>query len=1189
LPGGTSWLARFDRATLLRLLGRRTMELGLAGSFRYAQPPWWSDGAVHAVLAEGDAQAGLRAGAPIQVHLRAGESGLEQGCSRCPGGFGACSHVAVVAVDLVHTEALRRALLEGAGTAVAAQAAPEIRARASLEEGFDEGFLGWLAGTAAETPRLEIAATPFAANDPHVGRGYGDRLDPASMRILTVSVRRAGERRLLGSREIMAREGFGARDRRVLEYTRDRGSNRRAVYALGVEASATLEAMRRHGGVFAEGFQARLDFRSTPVRLVVTLGPAPSRVGPPLDELSAAWVPEASHEARRDGGAMPSSPLPIPVGAAVLLPGPFPFVWTREGAIYPVAPDVDPDLARQIERTPRLFVPPGKLREAGARLHRAARGRGVVVPPQERFGLVATESPQLVLRLEGEPLDLTGELVALYRSREIPLFPADGVGSEEGREIDEEAQARAHVERAGLVQRTEGADPDDAQITATDDAAVRFWREGLPAIRAASDPAIDVQLSPALANVRVGAPLKGRVNVVLEGAWLDTRLEFHSDNLPVELSAIRAAIARKRRWISLNDGTLAAISTSVAALADEAGAVMAGSEGRLPPHQLGRLDRWLEENDGRVDGSLGALRQRLRALVLAQAGGAKPSADAVIPAGLRAMLRPYQERGLAWLQFLHALGSGGILADDMGLGKTITTLAFLLQRKEADGLAPSLVVCPTSVAGNWIREAARFAPGLKATLLHGSSRRGAAALAGKFDLIVTTYGILRRDIDALSAVHFRCAVLDEAQNVKNADSATSRAARRLDASMRLALSGTPLENRLGELWSLASFANPGILGTERSFEVRFERPISADPQSPAAPILRSILRPFLLRRTKDEVLPELPPKTEIDRVATLGESERRMYDALAHTVRQSVARDFEKRNGLPWVSVFTALMRLRQMACDPRLVDRRLSHPGAEGAKRRAFLELVRELVAEGRRALVFSQFVELLSLWRLDLDAESIRYEYLDGSTTRRDEVISRFQEGTAPLFLISLKAGGAGLNLTAADTVIHCDPWWNPAVEDQATDRAHRIGQERPVTVVRLIAKGTIEDKVTSLKAKKRELTSRILEGDAGALEGLGEDDLRDLLADAPPEETDDDEDAATPKTPTDVLATADRIVDPEFEALAVEVNWWLASTGRVEPDLASLTDLPLPFAKKLAQGEPFPCSRAVADRIRARLRAW
>jgi hypothetical protein len=237
----------------------------------------------------------------------------------------------------------------------------------------------------------------------------------------------------------------------------------------------------------------------------------------------------------------------------------------------------------------------------------------------------------------------------------------------------------------------------------------------------------------------------------------------------------------------------------------------------------------------------------------------------------------------------------------------------------------------------------------------------------------------------------------------------------------------------------------------------------------------------------------------------------------------------------------------------------------------------------------VFSQFVQLLTLWRKDLDAEKIGYEYLDGKTTKRDEVVARFQEGTAPLFLISLKAGGAGLNLTAADTVIHCDPWWNPAVEDQATDRAYRIGQDKPVTVVRLVARGTIEEKIFSLKAKKRELTKVVIGDDARALEGLTDDDVRLLLGDADADDADDDDDELDRRSPTDVLATAKSVLDPDFDALVVEVQWWLASTGRLATDLASLADLPVPFAVLLAKGDPFPCSRAVADRISARLRAW
>ena len=581
-----------------------------------------------------------------------------------------------------------------------------------------------------------------------------------------------------------------------------------------------------------------------------------------------------------------------------------------------------------------------------------------------------------------------------------------------------------------------------------------------------------------------------------------------------------------------------------------------------------------------MDAAVQSLRRRLRALAVA--------AEPETPAGLQGTLRPYQRLGLAWLQFLQKLGAGGILADDMGLGKTITTLAFLLGRKENEGPAPTLVVCPTSVATNWVREAARFTPGLRVHLLYGPSRDFREAVA-KADLVITTYALLRRDIDALSGLRFRCAVLDEAQNIKNADSATTRAARRLDASMRLALTGTPIENRLRELWSLASFANPGMLGTSRAFETRFERPISTDRSSPIASELRAVVRPFLLRRTKADVLRELPPKAEIDRVVTLTRADKRMYDALAHALRESVRKDIEKRaHGMSTLGVFTALTRLRQMACDPRLVDSTLAP--SSSAKREAFLDLVRELVAEGRRALVFSQFVQLLTLWRRDLDAEKIAYEYLDGSTTKRDEVVDRFQNGTAPLFLISLKAGGAGLNLTGADTVIHCDPWWNPAVEDQATDRAYRIGQDKPVTVVRLVAQGTIEEKILSLKAKKRELTRAVIGDDARALEGITEEDVRLLLGDADGEDVGDEvEEDRTPHLPTDRLATASRILSPEFHDVVREVQQWLRTTGRLANDLAITVEIPPSYASRLARGEPFPCSRVVADRIRQRLREW
>ncbi len=1175
------WLTALDRALLRRLVSRRTLDGALASRLGYLRPPVMVDGGqfvVRAVL--GDDDVDYR----VVVRIADGNSTLTGECSRCSQTFGPCVHVAILAVDLACSAELRRALLAGESTAAIVARAPETRFAVDAEVRFDGALAAWVAPT-ADGPRIEIAASPFAEIDPHVGRGYGDRVDRGETRILSVVVRRAGERKLLGPREILPPTAFGARDRRVLEHTRDRGSGKKTVHAIGVEASLAIEAMRVHGGVFAEGFKGRLDFRAAMVRPSIALVPAGTAGSPgaPMDALAASWLTE-------DGSTA------IAFATSAFFPGPFPFVWTPGGAIYRVARDVDLDLAAQLARSSVLLVPPGRLRDAGSKLLRAARGRGVALPAHETFGLPPTETPDCVLRLWGEPLAVVGELVAVYPGRELPLYPVDGVGSEDGRDLDEEARARAHVEAAGLVRggaHGENADDEEdasAEIGVSDEDAIAFWQHGLTALRDATGPRIDVRLSENLARVRVGPPITGRVHVALDGNWLDTRLEFAAGELAVELDVVRAALAGKRRWVALSDGTLTRITSSLEALVDEAAEVMPGDVGRLPAHQLGRLDRWIEENDGHLDVAVEALRGRLRALAVA--------ADPEMPAGLEGTLRPYQRLGLAWLQFLQALGAGGILADDMGLGKTITTLAFLLRRKEAEGPAPSLVVCPTSVATNWVREAARFTPGLRVTLHHGPSRERSAAPLADSDVVVTTYALLRRDLEALAAIRFRCVVLDEAQNIKNADAATTRAAGRLDASMRLALTGTPVENRLRELWSLASFTNPGILGTARAFETRFERPIATDRGSPLAGRLRAVMRPFLLRRTKAEVLRELPPKTEIDRIVTLSRADKRVYDALAHSVRASVAKDLRKRNGFSSLSVFTALMRLRQMACDPRLVDPRLERDGFESAKRVAFLELVRELVAEGRRALVFSQFVQLLTLWRQDLDREQIAYEYLDGQTTRRDEVVSRFQEGTAPLFLISLKAGGAGLNLTAADTVIHCDPWWNPAVEDQATDRAYRIGQDKPVTVVRLVARGTIEEKILSLKEKKRELTRAVIGDDARALEGITEEDLRVLLGDADADASGDDADASEDeegadgikeRSPADVLATARGVVDPDFDALVVEVKSWLATTGRPAADLSSIAELPPPFAARLASGKPFPCSRAVADRIRARLRAW
>jgi SNF2 family DNA or RNA helicase len=445
--------------------------------------------------------------------------------------------------------------------------------------------------------------------------------------------------------------------------------------------------------------------------------------------------------------------------------------------------------------------------------------------------------------------------------------------------------------------------------------------------------------------------------------------------------------------------------------------------------------------------------------------------DSALPAGLRANIRPYQRDGFRWLTRLAAWGAGACLADDMGLGKTLQTLALLVHRA---ALGPALVIAPISVTPGWLSECARFAPELRARPYRGSNREALLADARPGDLYIAGYGVVTRD-DALASVHFATLVLDEAQVIKNAVTRRARAVQRLQADFRVALTGTPIENHLGELWSLFRVISPGLLGTWPQFRERFAAPIERDQSAERRAALARVLRPFLLRRTKEAVLPELPPRIELDRLVTLSSAERELYETarLAAAVAIAEATEASER-----FAVLGWLTRLRRLSCHPRLFDETWTGPSSKLA---AFLAIVDELREAGHRALVFSQFTDHLAVVREALTARGISLAYLDGSTPvdARARTVEAFQRGAADLFLISLKAGGTGLNLTAADHVIHLDPWWNPAVEDQATDRAHRIGQTRPVTVIRLIAQGTIEEAVLALHAEKRDLAERLLAG--------------------------------------------------------------------------------------------------------------
>jgi superfamily II DNA or RNA helicase len=473
---------------------------------------------------------------------------------------------------------------------------------------------------------------------------------------------------------------------------------------------------------------------------------------------------------------------------------------------------------------------------------------------------------------------------------------------------------------------------------------------------------------------------------------------------------------------------------------------------------------------------------------------------AVAPAPtFRTALRHYQQDGLNWLQFLREYDLAGILADDMGLGKTVQTLAHLqLEKHGGRAACPSLVIAPTSLMANWRNEAAQFAPDLKVLTLHGPDRAGRFAAIADADIILTTYPLLVRDRETLLQQQFHFLVLDEAQFIKNPKAQAHQVARKLKARHRLSLTGTPLENHLGELWAHFDFLMPGFLGTRKRFVKVFRTPIEKQGDPLARQMLAERVRPFLLRRTKELVLAELPPITEIVRWVELEGGQRDIYESL-RVVFDKKLREvlLEKGVGQSQIMILDALLKLRQVCCDPRLVKldaaRAIVNKGHAGsAKLTLLLEMVEELLDEGRKILLFSQFTSMLTLIEAALDKQGIRYAKLTGQTRDRETPIADFQEGRVPLFLISLKAGGTGLNLTAADTVIHYDPWWNPAVEEQATARAHRIGQDKPVFVYKLMTQGTVEEKILALQARKKGLADQLITGGKGGQHLIGAADL-------------------------------------------------------------------------------------------------
>lgn len=574
--------------------------------------------------------------------------------------------------------------------------------------------------------------------------------------------------------------------------------------------------------------------------------------------------------------------------------------------------------------------------------------------------------------------------------------------------------------------------------------------------------------------------------------WFDLHAEISFGDTSASLKALRTAVRKRERYVKLMDGSIGEIPREwlekYRHLFD-AGAE-AGEGLRLTNAQALILDHIVEEEDqDRLDAEFQSRLAKLRGF-----SAIEPKQP---PDGFTGEMRHYQKHGYDWLHFLREYRFGGCLADDMGLGKTIQALAFLESLREAEPEhQPSLVVVRRSLLTNWQREAARFAPGLRVLQHTDSDRlRDLRAFDG-YDLVLTTYGVMLRDIEILKSCVFRCIILDESQAIKNPQSLTARAARRLQGLQRISLTGTPVENSTVELWSQFAFLNPGMLGSLDYFRREFAVPIERRNHEPTAEYLRSLVRPFILRRTKEQVAPELPARTERVVFCDLDTQQRKLYDKYREHYRGMLLGLIEEKGlGGARMRILEGLLRLRQISIHPQLVE---SGYKGESAKMGVLLETLETLRSSGHKALVFSQFVQMLRLVRKALKQMGIPYQYLDGQTQNRQERIDEFQANAdIPFFLISLKAGGVGLNLTVADYVIHLDPWWNPAVERQASDRTHRIGQDKPVFVHKLIARDTVEEKMLKLQERKRALVDRLVSTESGFFKSLTDSDVRALFS--------------------------------------------------------------------------------------------
>jgi superfamily II DNA or RNA helicase len=721
-----------------------------------------------------------------------------------------------------------------------------------------------------------------------------------------------------------------------------------------------------------------------------------------------------------------------------------------------------------------------------------------------RLPEVIPATPVFDLRLAGTLNSVTGELLCTYGNR--PAFKAatneqdqfvyrDPQNAERIllRNIPAERAAIARLERVGFA-RTDAA----GFVLHGQPEVVRFFASDYPKFQRDWNVTLTAQVEKWTSEIERVTP---RLEIVGSGVdWFEVRYSLVTPGGQEFSNAeIQQLLRSGRSQTRLKNGRLAVIDT--AGLEDFEQVIRDCDPAQTQPglYRINRAHAPYVEETARELGS--AIADRLEALKKFITSANAPVGDAKDKLGsLAKTLREYQIAGFEWLTRLAANNLGGILADEMGLGKTVQTLAFLRAQKvgrdAVEPNAPALVVCPTSLVTNWQSEAQKFTPELKTLVLEGPNRAALFKSIAAADIVITSYALLRRDIEDLRTFQFSTAVLDEAQHIKNPETQNAQSAFALRAKHRFVLTGTPMENSVRDLWSIMNFALPGYLGPHKDFRERYELPLARGAAPDVQRRLSRRLQPFLLRRRKRDVAKDLPEKIEQVLPCNLTSSQRSAYDALLREIQSGLGSSIAKTNaGAQRMKMLTGLLRLRQVCCDLRLVGLEKEDPSAK-------LELLDELLGEAidgeHRVLVFSQFVSMLHLVRDRLDERKLSYCYLDGATKHRQEEVNRFQsDATIPVFLISLKAGGVGLNLSAADTVIHFDPWWNPAVEAQATDRAHRIGQTRVVTAYKLITRDTVEEKILNLQAKKRAAIDAALESEAPLMSGLTTEELEELLA--------------------------------------------------------------------------------------------